>query len=374
LTAAHFSAAKIPVSIITGFLGAGKTTLIRSLLEQTHGRRIALIINEFGELGVDGGLLRGCGLASCADDDVVELSNGCICCTVAEDFIPAMTKLLARSPAPDHIIIETSGLALPQPLVAAFNWPAIKTRVTVDSVITVADGPALAEGRFADDLNAVARQRQSDSNLDHETPLAELFADQIQAADLIILNKADALSAEQLAQAEAAIAAVNRRGAPVLPAGFGNIGADILLGRQMASEADIENRPSGHEHHHHDHDDHDDHGHDHEDEHHHGHHEHDDFVHFAVETGEVADIQAFAAALKAIIRRHNILRLKGFAAVKAKPMRCVVQAAGQRVETYFDRPWPAAAPRRTALAVIGLRGLDCAGAKAEIAAAAAAAG
>jgi len=148
-------AAKIPATVITGFLGAGKTTLIRHMLTHANGRRIALIINEFGDLGVDGGILKGCGIEGCADDDVMELSNGCICCTVAEDFIPALEKLLNRATPPDHIVIETSGLALPQPLVRAFGWPEIRTRVTVDGVVTVVDGPAVEAGRFAHSVAAV---------------------------------------------------------------------------------------------------------------------------------------------------------------------------------------------------------------------------
>ncbi|MEM7427452.1 MAG: GTP-binding protein, partial [Pseudomonadota bacterium] len=139
---------KIPATVITGFLGAGKTTVIRNLLEKANGRRIALIINEFGDVGVDGEVLKGCGEETCREEDVVELANGCICCTVADDFIPTMSKLLDRSEPPDHIVIETSGLALPQPLVRAFNWPEIRSRVTVDGVVTVVDSAAVSEGHF----------------------------------------------------------------------------------------------------------------------------------------------------------------------------------------------------------------------------------
>src|SRR6185295_12950417 len=145
------SGEKIRATIITGFLGAGKTTLIRHVLANAGGRRIALIVNEFGDVGIDGDILRSCGLGSCTDEDIIELANGCICCTVADDFIPTMSKLLARAEPPEHIVIETSGLALPQPLVRAFNWPEISTRVSVDGVITVVDALALANGRFADD-------------------------------------------------------------------------------------------------------------------------------------------------------------------------------------------------------------------------------
>ncbi len=149
-------APRIPVTVITGFLGAGKTSLIRHLLETANGRRLALIINEFGDLGVDGEILKGCGIESCGEDDIVELANGCLCCTVADDFVPAIEALIERPQPPDHIVIETSGLALPKPLVRAFNWPEIRTRVTVDGVIAVIDALAVSEGRFADDPEAVA--------------------------------------------------------------------------------------------------------------------------------------------------------------------------------------------------------------------------
>ncbi|MEO1720149.1 MAG: GTP-binding protein, partial [Pseudomonadota bacterium] len=152
---------KIPCTVITGFLGAGKTTLVQSLLSNADGRRLALIVNEFGDRGVDGDLVRSCGLEDCDEEDVVELANGCICCTVADDFIPTLTMLLDRETPPDHIVIETSGLALPQPLLRAFAWPEVKTRVTVDGVVTVVDAQAVADGRFAADEAAIARQRDA---------------------------------------------------------------------------------------------------------------------------------------------------------------------------------------------------------------------
>ena len=136
----------VSATIITGFLGAGKTTLLRHVLEHAGGRRIAVIVNEFGALGIDGDTLRSCGIEGCTDDDVIELANGCLCCTVADDFLPTMEKLLDRADPPGHVVIETSGLALPKPLLRAFNWPSIRTRMTVDGVITVVDAPAVAAG------------------------------------------------------------------------------------------------------------------------------------------------------------------------------------------------------------------------------------
>lgn len=333
---------KIPATVITGFLGSGKTTMIRNLLENANGKRIALIINEFGDLGVDGGILKGCGIESCREEDVIELNNGCICCTVADDFIPTMTKLLDRADRPDHIVIETSGLALPQPLVAAFNWPEIKTQVTVDGVVTVIDAAAVAEGRFADDHDKVDAQRAADESLDHESPLEELFEDQIHAADLIVLNKADLIDASKLDGVKADVAERSSRRVNMVPASFGKLGADVLLGLGVGTEDDIANRKSHHEIHHAD-------GHE---------HDHDEFESFVVEAGSVSDPKAFAEKLKGIIADHDILRLKGFVDVPGKPMRLVVQAVGPRIEHYFDRPWGKDEARSTRLVVIGLHEID----------------
>ncbi|WP_421858308.1 cobalamin biosynthesis protein CobW [Oricola sp.] len=343
--------AKIPATVITGFLGAGKTTMIRNLLENAGNRRIALIINEFGDLGVDGEVLKGCGVENCSDDDIVELNNGCICCTVADDFIPTMEKLLERDAKPDHIVIETSGLALPQPLVAAFNWPGIKTAVTVDGVVTVIDAAAVAEGRFAADQARIEAQRVADEAIDHESPLEELFEDQIRAADLVVLNKADLVNDGSLEHVREDLAGQADRPLKIVQASHGQLPVDVLLGMNAATEDQIALRKSHHEIHHEHHDDHD---HDH-DRHHHG---HDEFASFVAEAGPVSEPTVFVDGLKRMIGAHDVLRLKGFCDVPGKPMRLVVQAVGQRIETYFDRPWGADEARHTRLVVIGMHGID----------------
>jgi len=351
---------KIPATVITGFLGAGKTTLIRNLLQQANGKRIALIINEFGDIGVDGDLLKGCGIEGCADDDVIELSNGCICCTVADDFIPTIEKLLGRENPPDHIVIETSGLALPQPLVRAFNWPDIRTRTTIDGVVTVVDGPALAEGRFAHDEARVTAQREADESIDHETPLAELFEDQLACADIVVVSKTDTMDAARADATVSALGTRTRDGVRLIRSGIGGLAPDVLLGLGAGAEDDVAARHEIH-HHHHDHGDDDDH---HDAEHSHG---HDEFDSFALSFDAVTDVDAFRARVEAAIRKHDILRVKGFLAVEAKPMRMVLQAVGPRIETYFDRPFGTDA-RRSALVVIGLHGLDEAAIRADLAA------
>jgi cobalamin biosynthesis protein CobW len=330
---------KVPATIITGFLGAGKTTLLRHLLAHAGGRRIAVIVNEFGALGVDGETLRRCGIEACGDEDIVELANGCLCCTVAEDFIPTMTALLDRAAPPEHIIIETSGLAIPKPLLKAFTWPGIGTRVTVDGVIAVVDGPAVAAGRFADDPAAVARQRAADPSLDHDNPLAEVYEDQLQAADLIVLNKADLLSGDELAAVRAGIAAALPRAVKLVAARQGQLDPAVVFGLGAAAEADLAARPS-----HHDAED--------------GAHEHDDFESFSVGIGVQDDVDGLIARLRSVAAAHDVLRIKGFAAIAGKPMRLAVQGVGARFTWHFDRAWAAGEARRGDIVVIGLSGLD----------------
>ena len=329
---------KIPATIITGFLGAGKTTLIRRLIDQAEGRRLAFIINEFGDLGVDGEILKSCGDPGCTGEDVYELANGCICCTVADDFLPVMENILNREEKPDHIIIETSGLALPKPLVRAFNWPQIRTRVTVDGVIAVIDGPAFADGLFAADPAAVEAQRRADPMLDHVSPLEELFEDQIACADLIVLNKADMIDRDTLEALTADLGRRARPGVRVLPARHGDIDMTALIGLDAAVEEDLHSRPSHH---------------DGEDD-----HEHDDFDSFVVELAEIAAIEPLIARLKDLAVSHDILRIKGFLAVRGKPMRLLLQGVGSRFQHYFDRDWQAGEARRGRLVVIGLHGID----------------
>lgn len=333
--------AKIPVTVVTGFLGAGKTTLVRHILGHAGGRRIALVINEFGDIGVDRDILAGCGDAACREEDMIELANGCICCTVAEDFIPTMTALLDRPEPPDHIVIETSGLALPQPLVRAFNWPEIKAGVTVDGVVAVADAAALSEGRFAADEAAVDARRRADDMLDHETPLGELFEDQLRCADLVIVNKADLVSEDDLAAVTARIREELRPGTGLVVARHGTVDVRALLGLGASSEDDLGGRESHHEL------DHGGEG-----------HEHDDFDSFSLTLPALGDRARMLDGLAAAIRTHDVLRLKGFAAVEGAPARLAIQAVGPRIESYFDRPWRDGETRETRLVVIGQSPLD----------------
>ncbi len=322
---------KIPVTVITGFLGAGTTTLIRHLMQNPQGKRLAVLVNEFGTAGVDGDILKTCADENCPAENIVELANGCICCTVADDFIPTIEALMALPETPDHILIETSGLALPKPLLKAFDWPAIRSRITVDGVIALADAEAVAAGRFAPDTDAVQAQREADESIDHETPLSEVFEDQISCADIVLLSKADLAGESGLDKARVVIEAETPRTLPILPMTDGVIDPRVILGLGAAAEDDLDARPSHH-------DGHDD-------------HEHDDFESVVIELGEVEDAEALKEAIMRLAREQNILRVKGYVAVKGKPMRLLVQAVSERLRAQFDQPW-GDTPRRSQLVVI----------------------
>ncbi|MEC4803132.1 MAG: cobalamin biosynthesis protein CobW [Jaaginema sp. PMC 1079.18] len=329
-------AAKIPVTVITGFLGAGKTTLIRHLLTQNNNRKIAVLVNEFGEVGIDGEILKSCQV--CDEDEaetnIVELSNGCLCCTVQEEFYPTMQQLLERKSRLDSIVIETSGLALPKPLVKAFRWHDIRNHATVDSVITIVDAQALAAGTLVGDIEAVEAQRKADPNLDHETPIEELFEDQLACADLILLTKIDLLDAETLQKVQTWLQQEIRPEVKIIPCQTDTINPEILLGFNAAVEEDLANRPSHH---------------DTEED-----HEHDDEIN-SIEWNCDREFEAkpLINQLKQLVATREIYRIKGFVAVPNKSMRLVLQGVGDRFDTFFDRPWQPQEARKTRLVFIG---------------------
>lgn len=323
---------KLPVTVITGFLGSGKTTLIRHLMQNPGGKRLAIVVNEFGDVGVDGDILKSCAIPECPAENILELANGCICCTVADDFIPTIEALMELNPRPDHILIETSGLALPKPLLKAFDWPDIRSKITVDGVIALADAEAVAAGRFAPNIEAVEAQRAADESLDHETPLSEVFEDQISCADLILLTKPDLAGEDGIAKAKTIIAAEAPRSLPVVQVAEGIVDPRIVLGLEAAAEDDMDARPSHH-----------DAPHD---------HDHEDFESIVVNLKEVESPEKLTDRIENLAKQQNILRVKGYAAVKDKPMRLLVQAVGSRIRAQYDRPWGAQEERIGQLVVI----------------------
>ena len=304
---------KIPVTILTGFLGAGKTTLIRNLILKNKSKKLAVIINEFGDLGVDGEIVKQCSDETCPEENILELANGCICCTVADDFIPTMKSLLEGQYIPEHILIETSGLALPKPLLKAFEWPEIRSRLTVDSVLAVVDAEAVVNGIFAPQMSNELEEKQNQTYVEHETPLSEVFEDQINCSDVVLLTKPDLV--ENISDARNIIIKEMERNVPILEVQNGDIGADVILGVNAAAETDLDNRRSHH-------DGFDD-------------HEHDDFDTFSISVPKILDIEKFKIVLETLIRENDILRIKGFLRVESKPLNLLVQSVGKRLSVNF---------------------------------------
>ena len=323
---------KLPVTVITGFLGSGKTTLIRHLIQNPGGKRLAVVVNEFGDVGVDGDILKSCAIPECPAENIMELANGCICCTVADDFIPTIEALIKLDPQPQHIIIEPSGLALPKPLLKAFDWPEIRSKITVDGVVALADAEAVASGRFAPDVAAVDAQREADDSINHETPLSEVFDDQMSCADLVLLTKCDLTAENEIEKAKNFIRSRSSRSLPVIDVVEGNIDPRVVLGLEAAAEDDIDARPSHH-----------DSPHD---------HDHEDFDSIVVDLPEYVKPEDLVERIERLATRQNILRVKGFAAVRGKPMRLLVQAVGARVRWQYDRAWVANEDKRGRLVVI----------------------
>ena len=304
---------KIPVTILTGFLGAGKTTLIRNLILKNKSKKLAVIINEFGDLGVDGEIVKQCSDETCPEENILELANGCICCTVADDFIPTMKSLLEGQYLPEHILIETSGLALPKPLLKAFEWPEIRSRLTVDSVLAVVDAEAVVNGIFAPQMSTELEEKQNQTYVEHETPLSEVFEDQINCSDVVLLTKPDLV--ENISDARNIIIKEMERSVPILEVQNGDVGADVILGVNAAAETDLDNRRSHH-------DGFDD-------------HEHDDFDTFSISVPKILDIEKFKIVLETLIRENDILRIKGFLRVESKPLNLLVQGVGKRLSVNF---------------------------------------
>ena len=304
---------KIPVTILTGFLGAGKTTLIRNLILKNKSKKLAVIINEFGDLGVDGEIVKQCSDETCPEENILELANGCICCTVADDFIPTMKSLLEGQYLPEHILIETSGLALPKPLLKAFEWPEIRSRLTVDSVLAVVDAEAVVNGIFAPQMSNELEEKQNQTYVEHETPLSEVFEDQINCSDVVLLTKPDLV--KNISDARNIIIKEMERNVPILEVHNGDIGADVILGVNAAAETDLDNRRSHH-------DGFDD-------------HEHDDFDTFSISVPKILDVEKFKIVLETLIRENDILRIKGFLRVESKPLNLLVQGVGKRLSVNF---------------------------------------
>jgi cobalamin biosynthesis protein CobW len=262
------------------------------------------------------------------------MTNGCLCCTVQEEFFPIMQELLTRREQLDCVVIETSGLALPKPLVQAFRWPEIRNGATVDGVITVVDSQALAEGKLVGDLAALEAQREADDSLEHETPIEELFEDQLACSDLVLLTKTDLISDQQLTEVKQWLSQELRSQVKIVTCQQGEINPEILLGFNAAVEDNLESRPSHH-------DEEEDHDHD------------DEINSIQVIQTESYDPQVLTQRLKKLVQTEEIYRIKGFVHVPQKAMRLVLQGVGDRFDVFYDRLWKPDEVKQTKLVFIG---------------------
>jgi G3E family GTPase len=338
---------KIPVTVITGYLGAGKTTLLNRILTEQHGRRYAVIVNEFGEIGIDNDLVVG------ADEEIFEMNNGCICCTVRGDLIRIIEGLMRRRGKFDAIIVETTGVADPAPVAQTFFVDAdVKEAARLDAVVTLADAKFLSQ-RLAD------------------APEAK---NQIAFADVIVLNKTDLVTKEELAEVEGRIRAINPYAA-LHRAVKAEVPLEAVLERNafdLDRILDIEpsflESEDHDDHHHHDHEcgpdcGHDHHHHDHAHEHGHEHgrsaglaHYHDeDLQSVSIRHDGDLDPNRFVPWLNEFVQREgaDILRCKGIVALENEPRRFVFQGVHMILDGDLQREWREDEPRCSRLVFIG---------------------
>ncbi len=330
---------KVPVTVLTGYLGAGKTTLLNRILSEPHGRKFAVIVNEFGEIGIDNDLVVG------ADEEVFEMNNGCICCTVRGDLVRIIDGLMRRKGKFDAIIVETTGLADPAPVAQTFFMDENVGRKTkLDAVVTVADAMWL-------------RDRLKDA------PEAK---NQIAFADVILLNKTDLVTAEELGEVEARIRGINPY-AKLHRTERAQIAIDEVLGRNafdLDRILDIEPEFLSGDHHGHDHHHDHEHGHDHHHDHGHGHshspgglkHYHDeDMQSLSLSSDKPLNPDKFFPWVQALVQEDgpSILRSKGILSFKDDDERFVFQGVHMILDGDHQRPWKADEPRTSRIVFIG---------------------
>lgn len=324
---------KIPTTLVTGFLGSGKTTLLSNMLKQPAGKRIAVVVNVPLESGIDSEIIRGTDLDSLGEVErlplgnrIYHLRNGCLCCTVQDNFAHMMWELANRTDQIDHVIIETPGTELPISFLKRLNSDVLAEKFTIDSVITVADGPALSEGRYTSASGRVSQRVDSG--------LQFLYQAQLDIANVVLISKTDLMMPALRKKLQEKLKGLLSHEPDIISMQHGLVRSDLLFNRGCNSEqrfeidkVDLDEVDVG-----------------------------QGFDSVMIKLGQV-DSDLLVSRLQMLIHEQSVFRAKGFAELPNKVMRQVVQGVGSRIDRSYDRRWGIDEERSTRLQIIG-RGLD----------------
>ncbi len=303
---------KIPVIVVSGFLGSGKTTFLRYLLKESN-KKFGLIINEFGDVGIDGDLIKSCDKCDESEDDcVIELNNGCLCCTVQDDFVPSIKALFEFNPPIESIIIETSGLALPIPLIQALNWPEIRSSIYLDVVVGIVNGESMLNGSPINDLNKITKQYSETDKIDHNATIDELFEEQLEVSDIVLVSRSDILNDDQFDVVKHKIQGSLNSSVPVLKSKNGKIDLNYLFDFNFKKENYKEFLTEGHD------------------------HNHVELVSDSIKLNYFLEKNDFEKEMSKILDELNILRIKGRIWIPNKSLPLQIQIVGKKINTWFE--------------------------------------
>jgi len=304
---------RIPVIVVSGFLGSGKTTFLKYLIEKTN-KKFGLLINEFGDIGIDGDLLKNC--SSCNEDSsesIIELNNGCLCCTVQDDFIPSIQTLLNTNIDLDAIIIETSGLALPIPLLKALSWPEIRTSIYLDLVITTVNGESMINGSPINDLCSINTQYKDIKKIDHLSSIDELFKEQIEVSDVVLISRADLISEEEFILIKNDLQRKVKPNIPIIKSFNGETNLGFIFDSSIKKNNFQEILTDKHD------------------------HSHARIFSDFIKTDYFLDKNQFELEMSQILKDVNVLRIKGRVWIPQKNMPLQVQIVGRKINTWYEK-------------------------------------
>ena len=304
---------RIPVIVVSGFLGSGKTTFLKYLIENTN-KKFGLLINEFGDIGIDGDLLKNCN--SCNEesyDAIIELNNGCLCCTVQDDFVPSIQTLLKTNIDLDAIIIETSGLALPIPLLKALSWPEIRTSIYLDLVVVTVNGESMINGSPINDLFLINTQYKDTKKIDHFSSIEELFKEQLEVSDIVIVSRSDLISEKQFNLIKKDLQRKVKPNIPIIQSFNGETNLGFIFDSSIKKNNHRESITDEHD------------------------HSHAMIFSDFIQTDYFLEKDQFEFEMSQILENLNILRIKGRVWVPQKTLPLQVQIVGRKINTWYEK-------------------------------------